>query len=201
MIGGDDTVLSDFKLGERSLSLSLMNRAQDEFNHQKPKLFPLKSLDIFGGAEPVSPIHASNLPDFADETPMMSADILNLRRARESSIVTEEKTIFNVDEHISKMDIDEYSFTAKIERVEIDENNDVNIYKEKRSLAPHQPARKSAFGNKLLLGAKPKSVTVDLETINYDRFISEGTSKRGLRRGNPTMDFERDDDLIQFSEA
>ncbi len=57
----------------------------------------------------------------------------------------EDRTITNIEDNISKLDIDKYSFTAEVRNVEIDEKNNYNIYTNVKPSRPHEPVKRSAF--------------------------------------------------------
>lgn len=125
-------------------SLSLMGCIPDEIDHHRPHL-DLKNLDLFGDGEGFSPI-SPDRPDFGDTTPLTSMISTFRRRDVESpSTVMEDRTITNLEDNISKLDIDKYSFTAEVRAVEIDEKNNYNIYADVKPSRPHEPVKRSAF--------------------------------------------------------
>jgi len=148
--------LSPFTPEERSYSLSLMNCLPDEIIDQKPTLLDLKNMDLFGDIEGFSPINAVKGAQ-GDFTPLMSIGGSTFRRKDSPSTIMEDRTITNVEDNISKFDIDKYSFTAEVKKIEIDEQNNYNVYKGLKVAIPHQPARKSAFGTKPFMLNKSKT--------------------------------------------
>jgi len=130
---------------DQNESLSLMNCVPDEIDHNRPNLIDLKNLDLFGDGEGFSPI-SPDRPDFGDTTPLTSVISTFRRRDVESpSTVMEDRTITNLEDNISKLDLDKYSFTAEVRAVEIDEKNNYNIYNNVKPSQPHEPVQRSAF--------------------------------------------------------
>jgi len=129
---------------DQNESLSLMNCIPDEIDHDRPNLIDLKNLDLFGDGEGFSPI-SPDRPDYGENTPLTSVISTFRRRDVESPSMMEDRTITNIEDNISKLDIDKYSFTAEVRAVEIDEKNNYNIYNNVKPSRPHEPVKRSAF--------------------------------------------------------
>ena len=166
--------LSHITPEERSCSLSLINCLPDEMDTQKPTLLDFKNMELFGGeVEGFSPINAIKGAQ-GDFTPLMSVGNSTFRKKDSPSTFLEDRTITNIEDNISKLDIDKYSFTAEVKQIEIDEQNNYNVYKSVKAELPHQPARKSAFGTKPFMLSKAKT---DALEVSYSNGSSDKDSR------------------------
>ena len=95
-----------------------------------------KSLDLQGlelseesDNEGPSPVATNSVPTITrvntPNAPILSYGNSSFTRQVEGSVIFD-KTIYNLDENINKMDLSKYSFYEKIEHVEVDERSNIN---------------------------------------------------------------------------